>query len=879
MSLWSKIRNVFREDREIDEELQSHIEEAIEQGRDPEEARRAFGKVLLQRERTRDVSVLPWLDSLRADAVFGWRRLRKTKVTSAAAILSLALAIGACTSAFRLIDALLWRPLPVAHPERLYAMSHYGIGFDGKPSSYDSWSGPVFRLMRAAAKGQAEMFAVSFADRKDLTYRSDEEMEKAYLQYVSGWMFDTLGLRPQAGRLLRESDDLVLGASPVAVISYDYWARRFARDPKAVGQTFRIGNDIYQIVGVSPQGFTGTEAGTATDIFVPTIMNPTTLRGDAGWLRMLVSVRPGVAVEPLRQKLAAVSRAFEAERAKGFTDMPKKKVDNYLNQAVLMDPAPAGESNLQKDYRQALMALGALVVLVLLIACANVANLMTAQAASRAREMALRVSIGAGRWRLVQLVLIESAWVAFLAAAIGAVFAWWSAPFVVSMINPPDNPARLALPADWRVIGFALALTLGVTFLFGLVPALNASSVRPATALKGGDDPHSRRRMMNTLIAAQVAFCFLVLFVAGLFVTTFKRLSHRPIGFSAERLLALDTVTAHSQMPSAWDEVAGRLRAVSGVERVALCSWPLMSGTQANNNISVHGEMPSGPLTYFLNVSPGWLETMKIPLLDGRDFQEDDIDPGSVIVNETFVKTYLNGVNPIGKSFYRTYPRRIPLQIVGVVKDSRYNWIREAQKPVAYVPFRRNDDQGALRAIGQTTIIVRTETANPLALASILRQEVPRARPEFRVSNLRTQREIIDAQTLRERLLAMLALFFAVVALVLAGVGLFGVLDYSVLRRRREIGIRLAIGAPAFGIARLVTVQVFTMVLVGAAAGVALGIAAARSVESLFYQVKATDAGMLFIPAITILCAAFLSSLPAVLHAVRIDPIQTLRSE
>jgi putative ABC transport system permease protein len=517
MSLWTRISNLFRGDRlsrEIDEEMRSHLEEAIEQGRDPEEAKRAFGPVLRTREETRDVRMIGWVDSLRADAVFGLRRLKKTKVTSAAAILSLALAIGACTSAFRLIDALLFRPLPVAHPERLYAMSHHGIGFDGKPSSYDSWSGPVFRLMRAAAKDQAELFAVSYSQRTDLTYRSDEEMEKAQLQYVSGWMFVALGLRPTAGRLLDESDDLKLGASPLAVISYDYWKRRFARDPKAIGRTFRLGNDIYQIVGVGPEPFTGTETGTVTDVFVPSMMNPTIMRGNSTWFRTLAVVQPGIAIEPLRQKLGAVSRAFETERLKGVADMRKETLDNFLNQVVTIDPAPAGESNLQKDYSRSLMALTALVTLVLLIACANVANLMTAQAASRVREMALRVSIGAGRWRLVQLVLVESAWVAFLAAAIGAVFAWWAAPFIVSMINPPDNPDRLALPVDWRVMGFALTLTLGVTFLFGLVPALNASSVRPASALKGGEDPHSRRRLMHALIAAQVAFCFLVLFVA-----------------------------------------------------------------------------------------------------------------------------------------------------------------------------------------------------------------------------------------------------------------------------------------------------------------------------------------------------------------------------
>jgi putative ABC transport system permease protein len=882
MSVWSRIANVFRGDRlsrEIDEELQSHIEEAIEQGRDPAEARRAFGSALRQREETRDVRLISWLDSLRADAVFGWRRLGKSKVTSTAAILSLALAIGACTSAFRLIDALLLRPLPIAHPERLYAMSRHGVDFDGKPSSYDSWAAPPFYLMRAAAKDQAELIAVSYFERIDLTYGSDEEMEKAYLQYVSGWMFNSFGLHPALGRLFTENDDLKPGANPVAVISYDYWARRFGKDSKIVGRTFHQGNNIYEIVGVGPEPFTGTETGTVTDIFLPAMMNSSILRKDSTWLRTLVLMKPGVPAGPLGQKLAAVSRAFETERAKGFTDMPKGKIEVMLNQTVSMDPASAGSSNLQKDYSRSLIALGTLVALVLLIACANVANLMTAQAASRAREMALRVSIGAGRWRLVQLLLVESAWIAILAAITGAAFAWWSAPLVVRMINPPDNPARLILPADWRVLAFAAALTLGVTFLFGLVPALRASSVKPASALKGGEDPHSRRRLIHALIAAQVAFCFLVLFVAGLFVSTFERLSHRSIGFSADRLLLLDTVAAHSQPPAYWNEVADRLRAMPGVETAAMAGWPLLSGYQSNNFLSLTGGSPIEPICFFLGISPGWLDAMKIPLLDGRDFRPEDVDPGAAMVNETFVKTYFNGENPIGKSFYKTWPRRIPYQIIGLVRDTRYAGMREQAKPVAYIPFQKLDAKGGLQSVREATIIIRTAGANPLALASVLRREVPRIRSEFRVSNLHTQQELIDAQTVRERLLAMLALFFAAVALLLAAIGLYGVLNYSVVQRRREIGIRLAIGAPAAGIARLVTLDVFAMVFSGAIAGLAVGMASARYIETLFYQVKATDAGMLLLPALSLFAAALLASLPAVLEAVRIDPVNTLRSE
>ncbi|MGA7411573.1 MAG: FtsX-like permease family protein, partial [Bryobacteraceae bacterium] len=527
--------------------------------------------------------------------------------------------------------------------------------------------------------------------------------------------------------------------------------------------------------------------------------------------------------------------------------------------------------------------------LVLLIACANVANLMTAQSAARTREMALRVSIGAGRRRLVQMVLVESALIAFLAAAAGASFAWWAAPFVVGMINPPDNPARLILPADWRVLGFGLALTIGVALLFGLMPALRASSVRPATALKGGEDPHSRRRLMNTLTGVQAAFCFLVLFVAGLFVATFQRLSNEPTGFSSERLLTLDTMTQNPQPAAAWDQVAEHLRNVPGVERVAIAGWPLLSGTGWNDAVSFNGGNPSEDLTYFLSVSPGWAAVMKIPFIQGRDFRPNDIYPGAAIVNETFIKRYFNGENAVGRSFEQAEDEggRIPFQIVGVVRDARYRGLREPVPPVAYVPFHAVDSKDAgkaaevlqLAAIKRATFIVRTASSNPLALAPVLRREVAQAQPGFRVSNIRTQQEINDALTIREHLLAMLAFFFGAVALLLAGVGLYGVLDYSVLRRRREIGIRMAIGARAGGIIRLVAMDAFSMVLVGAFAGLALGMVSVRYIGALLYQVKAGDPGMLAFPSLIIILAALLSALPAAIRAVRIDPVTTLRSD
>jgi len=884
MSLWSRIANIFRGERlnrEIDEELEAHIEEAIANGRDPVEARRAFGSTLRHREGSRDVKVVAWLESLRSDAIFGWRQLNKTKVTSLAAILSLALSIGACTSAFRLIDALLLRPLPVASPERLYDLSRQGIGPDGKPQDFDGWAYPDFQLMRAAVREQAELFAVSYAEPVDLTYKSEEEIERAYLQYVSGWMFPTLGLRPALGRVFTENDDVKPGGHPYAVISHDYWTHRFGQDPKVIGRTFRMGNELYEIVGVAEDPFTGTSPGTMIDIFVPTMMHAGVVRKDWTWHRTLAMVRPGVAFEVMRQKLEATSRAFEAERAKGFLGMPKKEIDEFLNQKLILEPAATGVSELQSETRRPLAVLGVLVGLVLLIACANVANLMTAQASARAREMAVRVSIGGGRWRLVQLVLVQSAWLALLAAAVGSLFAWWSGPFVVSMINPPDDPARLVLPADWRVLGFGLAVALGVTLLFGLAPALRASAVNPVSALKGGEDPHSKRHLMHALIAVQVAFCFLVLFVAGLFVTTFQRLSHQPTGFSADRLLVVDTVAKSPQPVEFWEQAAEHLRNVQGVETVALTDSPLLGGGSWNNFISVNGGPPNGVLSYMRAVSPGWLKAMKIQLIDGRDFRPGDTHPGAALVNATFAKTYFDGVDPVGKTFDLNMDEglRLKYEIVGMVGDVRYKSLREPILPQFYVPFRSIDKEGQLGKKGAGILLVRTSSLNPRALAAMLRQEIPRARPEFRVSRIRTQLEINRSHTVRERLLATLALFFAIVALLLAGVGLYGVLHYSVQRRRREIGIRMAVGAQAGGVARLVTMDVFRMVLLGAVAGVGLGMLSVRYVESLFYQVRATDLQMLALPSVAILWGALLAALRPVIQAVRIDPASMLRAE
>jgi predicted permease len=486
--------------------------------------------------------------------------------------------------------------------------------------------------------------------------------------------------------------------------------------------------------------------------------------------------------------------------------------------------------------------------------------------------MALRVSIGAGRGRLVQLTLVEGALLALGAAALGGLFAWWATPFVVGHINPPDNPVRLLLPADWRVLGFGFTLTVVVTMLFGLSPALRAAHVNPTNALKGGADVPSRRRVMHGVIAAQTAFCVLVLFAGGLFVVSFERLSSRPLGFSAERVLVLDAVPASPQSPVVWEEVAEHLRSVAGVESVAVAGWPLLSRNSWNGFVSIEGAPPGSILAYFLSVSPGWITTMKIPLIHGRDFLPDETSPGVALVNETFVKRFFDDVaNPIGRTFSKGPDR---YRIIGVVGDVPYRSVREPMLPAVYVPFRGID----LSPRGRAAFIVRT-VGSPYALAPLLRQEVTRARREFRVSNVRTQVEINEAHTVRDRLLAMLALFFTTVAAVLAGVGLYGVLEYSVVQLRRDIGVRLALGASAAHVARRVALRTLSRVALGALVGLALSLGLARYIQTLLYDVKATDSMMVAFPSLAVFFIALLAATVPVVRASRTDPAAVLRSD
>ena len=885
MSMWSRIWNAMRGERlnrEIDEELQGHLEEAVASGRNLKEAHRAFGSSLRVREASHRARVAGWLESLLADISFGRRQLSRNKLTSGAAVLSLALGMGSCVAAFRLIDALLWRPLPITGAGKLLVLSREMIGLDGKPAVEGHWSTPEFKRMRDAAKEKVDLIGISDAERTDITWSTDEDVERAHVGYASGNMFSVFGLAPSLGRLLTAADDRATGGGPVAVLSWDYWNRRFGRDPQVLGRSFHVRDAWFEIVGVGPHDFTGTEKGTVTDIFLPLGMNESATQERDDWHRIFVMLKPGVdpatALEPLRQQLSIVNRSFQADCSTCLHGASQTAIQRFLNQKLVFNPAGAGISDLQKEYRRYLGILGLLAVLVLLIACVNVANMMTAQAVARAQEMALRISIGAGRFRLIRLMLSQTALLATLAAALGALFASWAAPFVLSLVNPPDNPARLALAADWRVFAFGGGLLVLVTVLLGLLPALRASAVRPLTVLKGGSEQKSSRRLMRGAIALQVTFCVLVLFLASLFIMSFWRLQNRPLGFSTDRVLLLETVAGKGKLPTEWNETAEALRSIPGVKSVAIARWPLLGRIAINSEISVHGAPPSPTPAFFLSVSPGWFSTMKIPVVSGRDFRAEDTSPGAVVVNETFAKSFFPDRDPIGQTFQRDGEKPW-YRIIGVTPDVPYRELREPNRPVFYIPFAQTTDTGTPKAVDFATFTIHTDAENPLTLAEPLRQLVARRHNGLRVSNITTQLDLFHDQTIRERLTAMLAAFFAAVALLLAGIGLYAVLSYSVLQRRREIGIRIAVGSSRAAIVRAVTSEVFGMILLGSCAGVALGLGAARYAEAYLYLVKATDADIVALPTGGILLTALVATLPAVLRALRTDPTEILRAE
>jgi predicted permease len=878
-----------RTDADLQEELRSHLEFACEHearsaSQPSEPARRVqTGGMAQAMDALRDQRGLPWLDALRADVVFGWRQLVRHRIASLAAMLSLGLAMGAALAAFRLVDAVLLRPLPVADPSRLFVVTRTFHDVDQRLDDRDDFDYPTYRKYVARAGGNADVMLLGMAVRRRLVFGSGEP-ETAVQQFVSGNALATLGLQPAIGRLLGPTDDVVPDGHPVAVITRDYWQRRFGGDRDIVGRTFRMAGRVYSIVGVTSGGFSGTEPGALADFFVPAMMNAEALNAP-GWSWFRIWLRPKADVDPARVQgvLQAGFTADQAEYAKGFAaDTPKARIDAFLSERLELLPAGSGASAIKKTFRQPLWILSALGALLVLVACANVANLLLARAMSRRIEMSLRLSIGAARRRLVQLLLVESVLLAFLAAAVGALFAWWAAPFIVSMLAAPDQPVRLVLDFDWRTLLTGVTLTIAVTMLFGLAPALRASSAPLLDTLKEGRGQRAQRRLANALVAVTAAFCVFLLFGASLFVGTLQRLQARPLGFTPDNLVHVVVESPRRYSGEAWEQLAASLGELPQVESAAVAGWAPLTGNRWRLSVMVPGRPLPENAPNWVSVSPGYLDTMRIRLVEGRDFRagerspgRDDAGrpiPGVAIVNEAFARVYFDGRSPIGHRVLALLGKNLhaPMEIVGMTTDAVYFSVREENHPAVFVPLDR-ERSGA-------TILVRTATT-ARDVPRTLQREIPRLRPGMQLYNIVPFESLVTQQVIRERLLAALSTFFAALGLVLAVVGIYGVLNYAVTREQREIGLRMALGAGPGHVVTLVTTRLASMVVLGAVAGLGIGLGLGRFVRTLLFQLQATDLAALAPPLLALAAAALLAVLPPTIRAVRTDPARTIRTE
>jgi predicted permease len=894
MSWLSRVANVFRSadvERGLDEEMAFHVEsriaDLVADGMTPDVAealaRRQFGNRLRLREDSRDVKLLPWLDSLMRDLRLGIRMLHKNSLVTGAAIVSLSLALGACVAAFSLVDALILRPLPVHQPERLVHLTYPARNPNPDATDDDVFSYPAFVRLRDAGRGRVDLFAMAYPHRARVTFDgASAEREAIRAQFVSADAFERLGVAAAAGRTLTTQDDQPRGAHPVAVLSHAFWMQRFAGDPGLVGRWFTVhgskGDRQFQIVGVADPRFRGIEPGYSTDVWLPYAMEAPSAFGNTGYrtLRLIGRLAEGVALEQVAGVLQTAFTNFRRDDAANSpgTGPPHDRVARFVDIPLHVRSAATGVSRLRATFQRPLWVLTGIAGLMLLIAGSNVANLFLARAAARENELSLRLSLGASRGRLAQQMLVESTIVGGVACLLAVMFAVVAAPAVVGMLRSTDDSVLLDLGVDWRIVAVVAASTVLISALLGLAAARRASSAAPMAALKrGGGRVASRAGAMRPFVVVQVAFSLIVLFVGGLLVRSFVKLSSVDPGFDASRVLLasgepIQRLELHQQRVALL-QVLDRVRELPGVAVVSAAEFNVL-GRPWRNHIPVSGSADTIEVT-MAPVMPDYFETMRIPLRAGRTFVRQDFDkdsPTAVIVNESFARRYFGAEPPVGRVFDARFGKAAPHEVVGVVADVHYD-LRSPPAPTVYM---------LLPLESFRTLHIRV-TGDPTVIAAGLREEVRAATPLLRVTAITSQSAMVDRTVVRERLLALLAGFFALVGLVLTAVGLYGTLSYAVVRRRREIGIRIALGARAAEAVRTVLADTAATTLVGTVSGLAAGLYASRFVETMLFEVGRFEISSLALPFVTMLLAALVAVAVPAYRAARVDPVNALRGE
>jgi predicted permease len=855
------------------------------------------------------------------DLRFGARMLLKHPGFTCVAALTLALGIGANTAIFSLIDAVLLKRLPVKQPEQLVLLRHADNRGAVTPFGYHTYK--QFRDQNQVFSGALGYYPLR------LTVSVGGQLEPAVAgQLVSGNYYSVLGVNAALGRMIVPDDDRAPGESPVCVISYNYWRRRFAGDPAVVGKTIHLGGAPFTIIGVTPPEFFGLEVGSSLDISVPLMMQQQVMPGIESYVgsdsvRPVIIVmgrlRPGATIPQAQAGLSALYRQLVAEyAARGG----KRSRESWLEEKLILGSGSRGQSELRRQFSRPLLALMIVVALVLLVACANVAGLLLARAVARRKEIAIRLALGGARLRLVRQLLTESVLLAGLGGLLGLLFAAWGTRLLLPLLSQGEIPAQLNLSPHARMFAFTVAVSALTGVLFGLAPAfwatrvdLNSTLKKDTSGLASGSESRGASMTLGKLfVVSQVALSLLLLVVAGLFVRSLQKLQQVDAGFARENVLVLKLEPVGSGIKQPWhaaryDELLRKVKAIPGVQLASLVGYSPMSrrewlvmgqNPEYSGRIIIPGytPQPGEELSIpYMQAYPESFAALGIPLVAGRDFGPQDTRvwipsiqcPKTstvqvAIINESMARRFYGNESPIGRRFVLPIPYGLcsdgsvnagpaEIEIIGMVKDVKYTSLRSEARAMYYLPFHQ-----AIGGGGQMTLVVRTAGDSTSVAPAVLRvaRAMDPAAPMFEVETLATQ---VAASLREERLLATLSSGFGLFALLLSCLGLYGILSYAVARRTNEIGIRMALGARSRDVMKLVIGQVLKLVVIGAVIGLLASLALTRLMTSLLFGVSASDPlTFIMIPLMLTVVALVACWIPA-RRATRVDPLVALRYE
>jgi len=934
--IWRRLGFYFRRerfDRELDDEMRFHLamkacakmHDGVPSCDAQFDARRQFGNEIRLKERSREMWSFRWIDTTVKDLQYSLRMIRKSPVFASVVILSLALAIGANTAIFSLVNAVLLKTLPVKNPQELvlfgsvagrdtYVPGHSGMGRRDTKTGLryrSSLSTQMFQRMKQQNQTLTDLFAYATVYHS-LNVSVDNSAGIASGQYVSGGYYKGLGVQPVIGRMITDEDDKI-GASPVAVITYRYWVERFGRDAAIVGKPAFINAEPFTIIGVSQPGFEcALGIDKTADVSIPlvaeSIVNRRTITDSTEvwnwWLRIMGRLKPGVTIEQARVNMEPiVQQSPREEVAANLAQHPNPQVGKYVPPTLTAISGSQGDMFVRQEYAKELYILLIIVGIVLVIASVNVANLMLSRSGARQKEIAIRIALGAGRLRLIRQLLTESMTLAIAGGLTGLVFAYWIKGFLIPMSPWGDQTLKIDMNLDFRVLVFTAGASILTGIMFGIAPALKATRIDPGPSLKesagsqGGG--RSRFSLGRGLVVVQVALSIMLLVGAGLFVRTLQNLQNVDYGFDAQNVLLFEINPSlngykSDNLQNIYQQVADRIDAVPGVKSTTVSLFPLMTGGGWGPGIPrIPGakKVPDqNASVYLLPVMNNFFETMRIPLLTGRGF--DSRDSGNsqkvAIVNEAFVKMAFDDGTGVGEQieFPRTDSVR-SLQVIGIAKDSIYEDLRSAPQPIIYLPFQQQISSIDRMASGLTYEV--KSTSDPTALVPAIREIVRSIDSKIPILNIRSQQAQIEMKLDRERGFATMTAALGLLVLILAGLGLYGVMSYNVTRRTREIGIRMALGAGS----RRVLAQVMQETIVVVSIGIVIGIVASIEANRLMAGALVgffNDQGMLFGVStrdpISIAAAAFfllaVASLAGYLparKAANVNPLVALRYE